>query len=193
MSTVVPVRAVVIGASAGAIEALSVVFSKLPRHYALPILVVVHVPPDRHGAIPALFAAKCLLSVREADDKEPIEPGTIYFAPPDYHLMVDVSHSIALSSEEPVLFSRPSIDVLFETAADVYGSDLVGVILTGANSDGARGLKRIADAGGVALVQRPDQAAASAMPQAALDSCPQARAMSLDEIASYLRNLGTTG
>jgi len=126
------------------------------------------------------------VDVREAEDKEPLEAGTVYFAPPDYHLLVELDRRLSLSSEEPVLYSRPSIDVLFESAADAYGSGLVGVVLTGANSDGARGLRAVRDAGGVALVQRPDQAQVAAMPQAALDACPGAVPLSLDEIASFL-------
>jgi two-component system chemotaxis response regulator CheB len=178
--------AIAIGASAGAVDALSVILPALPRHYPLALIVVIHVPPDRASAMTQLFESKCLLSVREAEDKEPIRPGTVYFAPPDYHLLVETDKRLSLSSDEPVHFSRPSIDVLFESAADAFGEGLIGVILTGANHDGAQGLKAIAAAGGTAIVQHPERAHASAMPQAALDACPTARAMSLDELAAYL-------
>ena len=97
--------------------------------------------------------ARCAIRVREAEDKEPIEPGVVYFAPPDYHLLVEQDKRLSLSDDEPVLFSRPSIDVLFESAADAYGGGLIGVVLTGANSDGAKGLKAVVQAGGVAVVQ----------------------------------------
>jgi two-component system chemotaxis response regulator CheB len=178
-------EAVVIGASAGALEALSAILPHLPGDYPLPLLVVVHLPPDRESLMVSLMASRCQVDVREAEDKAPIEAGVV-FAPPDYHLLVEAGGRISLSTEEPVHFSRPSIDVLFETAADAYGAGLIGVVLTGANSDGARGLRAIEDAGGVALAQQPDRAYASAMPRAALAACLRARALSLDEIAAYL-------
>jgi two-component system chemotaxis response regulator CheB len=134
-----------------------------------------------------LFKATCQVEVCEAEDKAPIKPGTIYFAPPDYHLLVEADRCMSLSSEEPVHYSRPSIDVLFASAADVYGQKLVGVVLTGANCDGAQGLKAICEAGGTALVQRPEQAHASAMPQAALEACPTARVLGLPEIAQFMQ------
>ena len=183
-------EAVVIGASAGALEALSVILPALPAGFGLPLIVVVHVPPDKRSMLAELFQAKCRIPVREAEDKEPISGGTVYFAPPDYHLLIEAEKSLSLSSDEPVLFSRPSIDVLFESAADAYGSALIAVILTGANQDGAKGMKAVAEAGGVALVQNPDGAFASAMPEAAIRVCPGARVMSLDAIAAYLQEVG---
>ena len=183
------IEAVVIGASAGAVQALSIVLPALPADYRLPVLVVVHVPPDRRNALAELFQSKCVIRVREAEDKEPIEPGVVYFAPPDYHLLVEDDRSLALSTDEPVLHSRPSIDVLFESAADVFGPALVGVILTGANHDGASGLRALAAAGGVAVVEEPATAFAPAMPEAALAACEAARPMSLDAIASFLLTL----
>jgi two-component system, chemotaxis family, protein-glutamate methylesterase/glutaminase len=185
-----PTEAVVIGASAGALEALSVILPALPAGFRLPLIVVVHVPPDKRSMLAELFQAKCQIPVREAEDKEPINPGTVYFAPSDYHLLVETEKSLSLSSDEPVLFSRPSIDVLFESAADAYGSALIAIILTGANQDGAKGMKAVVEAGGVALVQNPDGAFASAMPEAAIEMCPDARVMSLDAIATYLQEVG---
>ena len=186
-----PVQAVVIGVSAGGIKALSVILPALPADFPAPILVVIHLPPSRKSIIADLFRDKCALAVREAEDKEVLSPGVIYFAPPDYHLLVETDGSISLSSEEPVMFSRPSIDVLFETAADAFGEGLVGIILTGANPDGAQGLKAVADAGGRAIVQIPAHAYASTMPEAALQSCPEAAAMDLEEIAAYLKKAVT--
>ena len=183
-------EAVVIGASAGALEALSVILPTLPAGFRLPLIVVVHVPPDKRSMLAELFQAKCRIPVREAEDKEPINPGTVYFAPSDYHLLVETEKSLSLSSDEPVLFSRPSIDVLFESAADAYGSALMAIILTGANQDGAKGMKAVAEAGGVTLVQNPDGAFASAMPEAAIEMCPGARVMSLDAITAYLQEVG---
>ncbi|MES1244826.1 MAG: chemotaxis protein CheB [Acidobacteriota bacterium] len=179
-------EAVVVGASAGALDALSILLPALPHGYPLPILMVIHLPPDRKSAMADLLRAKCRVDVREAEEKEPIEGGTVYLAPPDYHLLVESDRRLSLSSEEPVNYSRPAIDVLFETAADTFGAGLVGVVLTGANSDGARGLRAVTDAGGVGLVERPDTAYAPIMPRAALGACPNARALSLEEIAAWL-------
>jgi two-component system, chemotaxis family, protein-glutamate methylesterase/glutaminase len=183
------IEAIVIGTSAGALEALSVVLPALPAAFALPVFVVVHVPPDKKSVLVDLFQAKCSIKVREAEDKEPIKGGTVYFAPPDYHLLIEKDKSLSLSSDEPVLFSRPSIDVLFESAADAYGPTLLGIVLTGANQDGSAGLKAVTDFGGTAIVQSPVGAFASAMPEAALAASDRARALTLEEIANYLQGL----
>jgi two-component system chemotaxis response regulator CheB len=182
-------RAVVIGASAGALQALSTILPALPAGFRLPVIVVVHVPPDRESVLAELVQAKCRIPVREAEDKEPMVAGTVYFAPPDYHLLIEMDGSLSLSSDEPVLFSRPSIDVLFESAADAYGPSLIAIILTGANQDGAKGMLAVAEAGGTALVQNPNGAFASAMPEAAIAICPSAKVMSLDAMAKYLQEL----
>lgn len=179
-------RAIAIGASAGAIHALMRILPALPPGFALPVLVVVHVPPGRKSELAALFAGKCRIPVREAEDKDPVAPGTVIFAPPDYHMMVEAGGGISLSTDDPVFFSRPSIDVLLESAADAYGRGLTGVILTGANEDGAKGLKAVAAAGGVAIVQDPATAYARAMPEAALERCPRAHVLSLDGIVASL-------
>ena len=189
MSGLAP-EAVVIGASAGALEVLSNLLPGLPADYRLPILIVVHLPPDKTSLLAELLRARCAIRVREAEDKEPIEPGVAYFAPPDYHLLVEQDKRLSLSDDEPVLFSRPSIDVLFESAADAYGGGLIGVVLTGANSDGANGLKAVVEAGGVAVVQSPGSAYAVAMPEAAIATCPEARVLPVNEIAAYLREVG---
>ncbi len=181
------VAAVAIGVSAGGIKALSHILPALPADYPVPVLVVIHLPPSRPSIIADLFEGKCQLNVREAEDKEQLAPGTAYFAPPDYHLLVETDGTLSLSSEEPVMFSRPSIDILFETAADAYGESLIGIILTGANQDGAHGLKAVVDAGGRAIVQTPAEAYAAAMPEAALQSVPQAVIMDLDDIATFLQ------
>lgn len=181
--------AVVIGASVGAIGALNAILPGLPAGFPLPVLIVVHIPPDGKTGLPELFAPRCQLPVKEAEDKEEIQPGTIYFAPANYHLLVEPDFRIALSSEEPVLYSRPAIDVLFESAADAYGTGLTGVILTGASSDGAHGLRAIAHEGGTALVQDPTTAEGQVMPRAALDACPAARALDLPQISTFLRQL----
>lgn len=182
--------AVVIGASAGAWDALSVILPALPQTFNLPVMVVVHLPPDRKSLLAELFAEKCSMDVAEAEDKEPILGGVIYFAPPDYHLLIEPNNTLSLSSDEPVLFSRPSIDVLFESAADAYGPALTAIVLTGASEDGARGLAAVIAAGGTAIVQRPEDAYAAAMPQAALARSPGARVLSLEEITLWLQAIG---
>jgi two-component system chemotaxis response regulator CheB len=188
-NSVTRAEAVVVGASAGALDALSTILSGLPADFSAPIMIVVHLPPDKDSMLVDLLQTKCALPVREAEDKEPIRSGTVYLAPPDYHLLVEVDRRLSLSSEEPERFSRPSIDVLFETAADAYGPALVGVVLTGANDDGARGLRTILAAGGSGVVQSPETAYAADMPLAALKLCPQARKAPLREIASLLREV----
>lgn len=186
------IRAVVIGASAGGVQALLQILPSLPASYRLPVLIVVHVPPDRDNALVSLFQARCQIEVREAEDKEPILPGVVYFAPSDYHLLVEKDGTLSLSSDELVNHSRPSIDVLLESAADAFGPELVGVILTGANDDGARGLQAVVEAGGVAIVEDPAEAYASAMPAASLRASPSATAMKVAAIASYVSSLGTS-
>ena len=185
-------KAVVIGASAGAVEALSTILPLLPASYALPIMIVVHVPANKGSVLADLFSTKCALTVCEAQDKQPIAAGTVYFAPADYHLLVEEDGLLSLSNEEPVHYSRPSIDVLFESAADAYGPHLIAVVLTGASQDGAKGLAAVAEAGGEIIVQDPRRAFARAMPEAALAERPDARILSLEQIADYLRGVGTS-
>jgi two-component system, chemotaxis family, protein-glutamate methylesterase/glutaminase len=183
------IDAVVIGASAGGVEALSEILPALPASLRAALLIVLHLPRERPSLLVEIFASRCALPVREADDKEPVEPGTVYFAPPDYHMLVEKSRQIALSTDEPVHYSRPSIDVLFESAADVYADRLVGIILTGANADGAAGLHAVHRAGGVTVVQRPDSAKVPLMVVSALQRNPADFVLSLPEIAALLKGL----
>lgn len=183
-------KAVVIGASSGGIDALFSILPELPKNYPMPVLTVIHLPPDKESLLSEIFSPRCKLKTCEAEDKQPLEPGTIYFAPPNYHMLVEKDKTLSLSNEDPVVFSRPSIDVLFESAADVYGEELIGVILTGANNDGAEGLKAVASCKGIALVQDPAKSFMSAMPEAALKSCPGARPLQLSEISDFLKKAG---
>lgn len=183
-----PEKAVVIGASAGALDALNNILPALPEDYPWPVIVVVHVPSGRKSILTELLAPRCALPVVEVEDKTPIEGGYIYIAPPDYHLQVETTGLFSLSSDEPVLFSRPAIDVLFETAADAYGAGLTAVVLTGANNDGAAGARAVQHAGGRVLVQNPSRAFVSTMPAATLALCPAAEALNLEEIARALQN-----
>jgi two-component system chemotaxis response regulator CheB len=183
------VDAIVIGASAGGVEALMALLPALSVAFRIPILIVLHLPRDRPSLLAQIFVQKCALPVCEAADKEPVRPGTVYFAPPDYHLLIDEGPCLALSADELVNYSRPSIDVLFESAADVYGARLLGIILTGANEDGAEGLAAIHAAGGATIVQRPDSAQVKQMVAAALNRNPASHVLDLQGIAAVLRTL----
>jgi two-component system chemotaxis response regulator CheB len=180
------IEAVVIGTSAGGVEALSVLLPALPAEVCAPVFVVLHLPRERPSLLPDIFGPKCRVPVREAVDKDPIEPGTVYFAPPDYHLLIDEGPAIALSDDEPVHHSRPSVDVLLESAAEAFGARCVGVVLTGANEDGARGLARVLELGGAGIVQDPSEAERAEMPCAAIAAAPEATVAPLAEIAGLL-------
>jgi two-component system chemotaxis response regulator CheB len=190
------IDAVAIGASAGGVEALSMLLPAVPAALRAAILIVLHLPRERASVLAEIFSAKCARPVREAVDKEPVEPGTVYFAPPDYHLLVDragpAGAHLALSADDLVNFSRPSIDVLFESAADVYGQRLIGIILTGANHDGAAGLAAVHEAAGITVVQHPDTAQSSLMPMAAIKRSPVDYVLTLEQIAELLRSLEET-
>ena len=162
------VEAVVIGASAGGVEALLTLLGGLPASWRLPVVVVVHLPEHRESLLARVFAQRLDVRVLEAADKAPVEPATVYFAPSSYHLSIERERFFSLSCEPPVLWSRPSIDVLMESAADAYGGALAGFLLTGANQDGAQGLLRIHEAGGFTAVQDPADAEVDTMPRAAL-------------------------
>jgi two-component system chemotaxis response regulator CheB len=183
------IDAVVIGASAGGIEALTVLLPALSQGLRPPVFIVVHLPRGRPSVLAEIFAKKCAVPVREAEDKETVASGTVYFAPNDYHLLVDQGPQLSLSADDLVHHSRPSVDVLFESAADIYRSRLLGIILTGANEDGASGLAAVRDAGGVTVVQRPDTARAPHMALSALKLRPAHPVLTLDEIAGMLRTL----
>jgi len=185
------IDAVAIGASAGGVEALSVLLPALPAACRVSFFVVLHIPRERPSLLPEIFAGKCALAVREAEDKEPVQPGTVYFAPPDYHLLIDRGPALALSGDEPVHFSRPSIDVLLESAADFYGERLLGLILTGANQDGAEGLAAVGRAGGRTVVQEPASAAVPYLPEAALRQGAVDFVLTLEELRHLFATWGS--
>jgi two-component system chemotaxis response regulator CheB len=182
--------AIVIGASAGGVEALSHLLPLLPPTFALPVLVVVHVRQGQPSLLPTLFATRCTLAIEEPFDKDVILPGTVYFAPPGYHMLVEsedgAAPSIALSVDPPVRFSRPSVDVLFESAAHAYHERLLGIVLSGANDDGAIGARAIREAGGACWAQDPKTAAAPAMPLAAIAAGAVNEVLTLDGMAMRL-------
>jgi two-component system chemotaxis response regulator CheB len=182
-------EAIVIGVSAGGMNALDIILPHLPADFALGIIVVQHLHPSAEDSMVSRLNESCELTVKTADEKESVAPGAIYIAPPDYHLMVEEERTFSLSLDEPVKFARPSIDVLFETAADAYGSELVGIVLTGANTDGSQGLKRIKEAGGLTVVQDPATAEIETMPRAAIAATQVDHILSLEEIGPFLVDL----
>jgi two-component system chemotaxis response regulator CheB len=181
------IDAIVIGASAGAIETLSVLLPILSFELSVPAIVVVHVPPRRPSLLPQLFQPLCSARVREPFDKQAVEARTIWFAPPDYHLLIEPGRHFAFSIDPPVLFSRPAIDVLFSSAARAYGKGLAAVVLSGASEDGAEGAEFVRAAGGVVLVQDPSEASAATMPSAALRAADPQFVGTVAEIAAILQ------
>jgi two-component system chemotaxis response regulator CheB len=180
---------VVIGASWGGLTALERVLGTLPADFGCAVAIAQHRSADGSGAgLAALLGAHCALPVIDVDDKQPIEPGSVYLAPPDYHLYVE-EDGFALSQDEAVLFSRPSIDVLFESASEVYRDRVVGVVLTGANEDGAAGLAKIKRRGGHAIVQNPVEAERSEMPRAAMRAVKPDAVLALGAIGPALVEL----
>jgi two-component system chemotaxis response regulator CheB len=182
-------EAVVIGSSAGGIKALSTVLSALPSEFPLPIIIVQHLHPNSDSYLARILAAKSGLTVKQADEKEQIQPGVCYLAPPNYHLLIEEDRTFSLSVEGPVNFARPAVDVLFESAIYAYRGKLIGIILTGANHDGSQGVKKIKRAGGYVIVQDPDKAEAEAMPRAAIAAAHVDKILPLDQIGPYLLQL----
>lgn len=176
---------VVVGTSLGGLSALEILLGRLPKEFPLPIAVVQHRGVGSDETLTILLQVHCALPVLEPEDKEPIEGGRVYIAPPDYHLLVDRG-SFALSTEAKVCYARPSIDVMFESAAESYRSGVIGVVLTGASRDGSMGLARIKERGGLAVVQDPKEAEAPAMPEAAIARVKADRVLPLPKIASFL-------
>lgn len=210
-----PSPVMVIGASLGGHEALKVILSHLREDSPVTAIVVMHRDPGSGDTLSRLLGRACRIPVIEIEDKMPMEPGRVYLAPPDYHVLIEkdlpspkgsagphtpssrsprgpsaaLRFHFALSTEDPVRHARPSIDVLFESAAEALGEALVGVILTGANDDGAKGLAAVKAAGGIALVQDPESAEASGMPRAAMASTRADAVLQVKEIGTYLGRL----
>lgn len=178
---------IVIGGSAGAIEVLRQVLAQLTAEFSPAVAIVIHLPPEGPIVLHQILAGPGTPPMKVAEDKEPIVPGTIYFAPPDYHLLVERGGTFALSLDERIHYSRPAVDALFESAADAFGERLMGVILSGANADGAAGLKAVADAGGLAVVQTLESAEMNTMPAAALQAAPGSVQVSILALADLLR------
>ncbi|MFQ5866186.1 MAG: chemotaxis protein CheB [bacterium] len=180
---------VVIGVSAGGSESLRIILSALPGDFLLSIVIVQHLHPNSDNFLACYLNEKSELTVKEADEKESIKAGMVYIAPPNYHLLIEEDKTFSLSISERVNYARPSIDVLFETAADAYGSNLIGIILTGANHDGSQGLKRIKERGGLTIVQDPKTAEVDSMPKAAMAATEVDHVLPLEQIALFLQKI----
>jgi two-component system, chemotaxis family, protein-glutamate methylesterase/glutaminase len=179
---------VVVGTSWGGLAALRTLVAGLPDSFQMAVTLVQHRHKDSDHLLRTLLQERSTLGVFEVEDKMPLEHGHIYVAPPNYHTLIEPGY-FSLSTDAPVRFSRPSIDVTFASAADSYAHRTVGIVLTGANEDGADGLRRISDRGGMAVVQDPDTAESRPMPEAARKAVPRARVMTLEGIAEFLAAL----
>jgi two-component system chemotaxis response regulator CheB len=184
------IEAIVIGGSAGALDALLAILPALPEEVSCPIVIVLHLPPAQPSVVPEILSRVCARAVHEAEDKAPLRDNTIYVAAPNYHLLIERNRSLSLSIDEPVHHSRPAIDVLFESAADAYGPAVAGLVLSGANQDGAEGLCQIRQAGGVAIVQAPATASSPTMPEAAMRRVgPSTHVVPLVDLGAFLASL----
>lgn len=185
-------KAVVVGTSYGGLEALKLILPQLPEDFPLPVIIVLHIGDHKNDMFIRLLNELCALPVKEAESNEPVLPGHIYFAPPNYHLLVEDDRTFSLSTDEKLNFSRPSIDILFESAAWAYKQELIGLILTGANSDGAEGLKIIKSFRGKTLVQDPCHAISPIMPRFALKIAQPDIRLSLEAIPAKLAELASS-
>lgn len=176
---------VAVGTSWGGLAALGRILTDLPKTFPAPVLVIQHRSKDSDDLLAKLLQDLCDLDVREAEDKDVLQPATVYVAPSDYHLMVDFGQ-VTLTTDAPVRYSRPSIDVAFESVSRAYGSGAIGVVLTGANDDGSRGLARIIALGGRGIIQDPATAEVPIMPAAAMKAAPTAEIVQLQDIAPRL-------
>lgn len=179
------IELIVVGTSLGGLRAMQILLTKFPSGFPVPIAIVQHRSKTSDDSLSRFLQKWTRLRIRDAEDGEMLKPGHVYLAPADYHLLVEPGR-LTLSVEEPVQYSRPSIDVLFESAADAYRSRLIGVILTGANADGAAGAKKIKSRGGIVVVQDPETAEARAMPEAAIKAAKVDRVMPVSKIAAFL-------
>ncbi|MBE9052406.1 chemotaxis protein CheB [Nostocales cyanobacterium LEGE 11386] len=184
-------KIVLIGTSLGGLSALKIILGNLPADFLVPIVIVQHRHKNSDNTLEGLLQEQSCLPIKEVEDKDKILPGHVYLAPADYHLLIEPGY-FALSTDEPVSYARPSIDVLFESAADIYAEQVIGVILTGANHDGAQGLKKVKERGGITIVQKPTTAESSIMPQAAISAVTVDGILSLAEIANMLKVLSAS-
>ena len=179
-------EAIVMGVSSGGMQAMKVMFPLLPKDFSIPIIIVQHIGVHSDGEWINILNYNCNLHIKEADEIETIEKGNIYIAPPNYHLLIEKDKTFSLTIGERVNFARPAIDILFETAAEAYKNKLIGVILTGSNYDGTKGMERIKECGGLTIAQDPDTAASSLMPAAAIAAMQPDYILSLEKIVQLL-------
>jgi two-component system, chemotaxis family, protein-glutamate methylesterase/glutaminase len=182
-------EAIVIGASAGGLHALFYLLEQLPEHFSLPVIIVQHRMAEQHELLEELLQSRTRKIVKQADEKEAIVQGRIYLAPPGYHLLIEADRTFSLTIDHPVSYSRPSVDVLFETAAIAYREALIGIILTGANKDGAAGIRKISNCGGFTIAQDPEEAQFPSMPLAAIATKCVKKVGSLKEISFFLSKI----
>ncbi len=182
-------KAIVIGASAGGMESISAILKKLPIDFTVPIIIVQHLSPKSKGYMVSYLNKSSELQVKEADEKEKLISGFVYIAPANYHLLIEDDETFSLTVGEKINYSRPSIDLLFETASDVYQDNLIGIILTGANNDGSLGLKKIKERGGLTIVEDPDTAMVNIMPKAAMGATEIDYILGVDNIAKIIMKL----
>jgi two-component system, chemotaxis family, protein-glutamate methylesterase/glutaminase len=182
-------KVIVVGASYGGMEAIKTLLSALPENFKVPVIVVLHIGNNSVSGFLGFLNKNTTFKVKEAGEKEKISPKTVYFAPPNYHLQLEADYSLSLSTDAKVNFSRPSIDVLFETAAWTCRNDLTGILLTGSNSDGSAGLQTIQKYGGITIVENPETAFAKAMPSSAIELFKPDFVLNIDEIAEKLVGL----
>jgi two-component system chemotaxis response regulator CheB len=185
-------EAIVIGVSSGGLKALKIIFSDLPSDFAVPVIVVQHIGPRSENGWIKLLNDSCDIPIKEADEKENVAAGNIYIAPSNYHLLIEKDKTFSLTIDERVNFARPSIDVLFESAADVYREKLIGIILTGANNDGTKGVQRIKECGGTVIIQDPVTAESSYMPSSAFAAIKPDYVSALDQIGVVLIKITET-
>lgn len=184
-----PCKAIVIGSSAGGLQALKTIISGLSARFDTPVIVTQHLSSSSDNYLVYFLNQFTHLTVKEADEKETISHGHVYIAPPNFHLLIEEDFTLSLNVEEKVNFARPSIDVLFETAAEAYKNQLIGIILTGANHDGAKGIARIKQKGGYTIAQNPDTAESAAMPRAAINTGFIDQILNLEEIPVLLNEM----
>lgn len=182
-------RTIVIGASAGGMDAIKTILMPLQKGFSASILIAQHLSPHSDNYMARYLNKVCKINVKEADEKEKVLPGTAYIAPSNYHLLVEKDETLSLTVDRKINYSRPAIDVLFDTAAEVYRGELIGIILTGASSDGSKGLKKIKDLGGITIVQDPSTAEVDFMPKAAIKITEVDYILSLNKISDKLIKL----
>lgn len=183
------IEAVVMGASWGGLGAVSTIFSKVPWNIAVPVVLCQHQYPHAVSNLPSVMRTRTKLKVIEVEDKMPLEPGNLYICPPNYHTLIERDRHFALNIDPAVMYCRPAVDVLFQSAAEAYGPTLAGIILTGANEDGAAGLLHVSRCGGMPIVQKPATAEVAVMPEGALKRVPWSHVMTLEEIGELVGSL----